>query len=110
MTIRLNKPGIPLDASALESLPGQLGVFEFADASGEVIFIGRADARSLFGLRSEIAKHAKAVADARAYRLEITTAYHTRYLELLMVYHADHARLPAHNEPMPSLGRLSPLG
>jgi hypothetical protein len=110
MTIRLNKPWLPLDASALAALPGQLGVFEFADASGEVIFIGRADARSLFGLRSEIAKHAEAVADARAYRLEITTAYHTRYLELLMVYHADHARLPTHNEPMPTLGRLSPLG
>ena len=110
MTIRLNKPWITLDSSAFGSLPGQLGVFEFADASGNVIFIGRADARSLFGLRSEIAKHANAVAPARAYRLEITTAYHTRYLELLMVYHADHARLPAYNEPMPSLGRLSPLG
>ena len=37
-----------------------------------------------------------------------TTAYHTRHLELLMVHRADHAALPKYNEPMPSLGTLSP--
>ena len=109
MPIRLTKPWLPIDATAFGSLPGQLGVFEFADAGGQVIYIGRADARSLFGLRSEIAKQARAIDAAAAYRLEITTAYHTRYLELLMVYRADHAALPKYNEPMPSLGRLSPL-
>ena len=108
MAIRLTKPWIPIDANALASLPGQLGVYEFSNAAGEVIFIGRADARSLFGLRSEIAAHAKTIGPARAYRLEITTAYHTRYLELLMVHRADHARLPKYNVPVPSLGRLSP--
>jgi hypothetical protein len=109
MPIRFTKPWTPIDAETLAALPGQLGVFEFADVSGHVIFIGRADARTPFGLRSEIGKCAKSIADARAYRLEITTAYHTRYLELLMVYRADHAALPKYNEPMPSLGRLSPL-
>jgi len=108
MAIRLDKPWTSIDAAALAALPGQLGVFEFADGDGRVIFIGRADARSRFGLRGEIAAQAQAISAARAYRLEITTAYHTRYLELLMVYQADHAMLPQFNEPMPTLGRLSP--
>jgi hypothetical protein len=108
MQIRCTKPWLPVDAATLAALPGQLGVFELADASGRVIFIGRADARSLFGLRSEVARHATAFADATAFRTEVTSAYHTRYLELLMVHRADHAGLPKHNEPMPSLGTLSP--
>ncbi len=108
MSIRCTKPWLPIDAASLAALPGQLGIFELADASGEVIFIGRADARSLFGLRSEVARAAAAIADARAFRMEVTTAYHTRYLELLMLHRADHQGLPKHNEPMPSLGRLSP--
>jgi len=108
MSVRSTKPWRSIDARTLAALPGQLGVFEFADASGHVIYIGRADARSLFGLRSEVARHAEAVGEARSFRVEVTTAYHTRHLELLMVHQADHGSLPKYNEPMPTLGRLSP--
>ena len=108
MQIRCTKPWLPIDAAALDALPGQLGIFELADASGRVIYIGRADARSLFGLRSEVARHARAIPAATAFRYEVTTAYHTRHLELLMVHQADYATLPKYNEPVPSLGRLSP--
>jgi len=108
MSIRCSKPWLAIDATALGRLPGQLGVFELADASGRVIFIGRADARSLFGLRSEVARHAGAIAAARWFRYEVTTAYHTRHLELLMAHRADFDALPEYNEPMPTLGRLSP--
>ena len=108
MSVRCTKPWLPIDPVVLERLPGQLGVFELADAAGRVIFIGRADARSLFGLRSEIARHVRAIVPATSVRFEVTTAYHTRYLELLMVHHADHDALPQFNEPMPTLGRLSP--
>ena len=108
MSIRCEKPWIPIDAAALAALPGQLGVFEFANRDGRVIFIGRADARTLFGLRSEIALRTKSIPAADLFRFEVTTAYHTRHLELLMVHQADFGVLPIHNEPMPSLGRLSP--
>jgi hypothetical protein len=108
MSIRCTKPWIPIDAAALAALPGQLGVFELANTRQQVIFIGCADARSLFGLRSEIARRAQTIPDAAAFRLEVTTAYHTRRLELLMVHQADFGALPAHNEPMPTLGRLTP--
>jgi len=110
VSIRCDKPWLPIDAAALARLPGQLGIFEFADAAGRVIFIGRADARSLFGLRSEVARHAGAIAAAKSFRYEVTTAYHTRYLELLMAHRADFDALPKYNEPMPTLGRLSPYG
>jgi len=108
MAVRSIKPWRPIDPHALDTLPGQLGVFELADAAGEVIFIGRADARTLFGLRGEVGACAAAIPDARAFRVEITTAYHTRHLELLMAFQADHGCLPKFNPPFPGLGRLSP--
>lgn len=108
MSIRCEKRWLPIDADALAAVPGQLGVFELGNAEQQVIYIGRADARTLFGLRSEIAKCVKAVPDARLFRFEVTTAYHTRHLELLMVHQADFGALPDHNPPMPTLGRLSP--
>jgi hypothetical protein len=108
MPVRLTKPWRPIAPETLASLPGQLGVFEFANADGEVIFIGRADARTLFGLRGEVAARAAALPEARAFRVEVTTAYHTRHLELLMAFCADHGRLPTCNAPVPGLGRLSP--
>ena len=108
MPVRLTKPWRQIDPVTLAALPGQLGVFELANATGEVIFIGRADARTLFGLRGEVAARAAAVPAARAFRIEVTTAYHTRHLELLMAFRADNGRLPSCNEPMPGLGRLTP--
>ena len=108
MSIRCKKPWIPIDAAALAALPGQLGVFEFANRQGQVIFIGRADARTLFVLRSEIAQRTKSIPAADSFRFEVTTAYHTRHLELLMIHQADFGALPMYNEIMPSLGRLSP--
>lgn len=86
-----------------------MGVFELANDKGEIIFIGYAGGRSLFGLRGELGKLLRH-SQATQFRYEITTAYLTRYQELLMVFMADHGRLPADNEgrPLPRLGRLSP--
>jgi hypothetical protein len=108
MSIRSSKPWQSIEPAALAAVPGQLGVFELADDAQCVLYIGVADARCLFGLRSELARCAALFPDARSFRIEVTSAYHTRYLELLMVYRADYDALPRHNEPMPSLGRLTP--
>ncbi len=106
MSIRLEKPWQALER--LDDLPGHLGVFQLGNADGEVQYIGYAGGRSQYGLRSAIPDAVANVATATSYRLEITTAYLTRYQELLMVHQADHGRLPRANDPVDNLGRLSP--
>lgn len=112
MAIRMTKAWVPLTAENVKKLPGQLGVFQFADAKGDVVFIGFAGGRSLFGVRSEVEK---AMADpslsASQFRVEINQQYTTRYQELLMLHVHDHGSVPTGNvgKPLPTLGRLSPL-
>ena len=112
MALRLTKPFQPLTAENAMKLPGQLGIYELADAGGNTVAIGFPGARSLFGLRSELMANAeKPPHGATQFRVEINQQYHTRFRELLMVYEADHGRLPpvnAENPPI-GLGRLSPL-
>lgn len=74
-----------------------------------VVYIGYAGGRSLFGLRGELdalSHHSSAT----RFRCEVNTTYLTRYQELLMIFQADHGRLPDENntKPIPQLGRLSP--
>ena len=66
MAIRLEKPWIALTPEAVKALPGQLGVYQLADAEGRVVYIGFAGGRSLFGLRSEL--RARAARPARRRR------------------------------------------
>lgn len=93
----------------LDALPGHMGVFELADDHDEVRFIGYAGGRSLFGLRGEIRQWLDETGTTR-FRYEITTAYLTRYQELLMRYVARQGGLPPDNEAsrVGRLGRLSP--
>ena len=102
MPLRITKPFLQYSGQEVAKLPGHMGVFELANDKGEIIFIG-------FGLRGELGKLLRH-SSATQFRYEITTAYLTRYQELLMVFMADHGRLPADNEgrPLPRLGRLSP--
>jgi hypothetical protein len=106
MKLRLDKPWMRLDEATVRRLPGQLGVYQLADSAGRVLYIGYAGGRSLFGLRGEIGKHAGG--EAAQFRYEVNMQYQTRYRELLMLHHADHAELPPMNqqEPPIRLGRL----
>ena len=106
MSIRLNKPWQALP-QALEGLRGQLGVYELADDKDTVIFIGFAGGNSTFGLRSEVTDSVARLPEATQLRFEVTTAYHTRYRELLMLHQADFGALPRANTPI-NLGQLSP--
>lgn len=112
MALRLTKPWQPLTLDSVTALPGQLGVYELADADGNTVAFGFAGGRALFGLRSELQSIAASPPHgATQYRVEINSQYQTRYRELLMVYQADHGALPALNAEKPpiGLGRLSPL-
>jgi hypothetical protein len=112
MAIRMEKPWSALTPEAVKALPGQLGVYQLADADGRVVYIGFAGGRSLFGLRSELERALREKpGDAARFRVEINQQYTTRHLELLMLHVADHGSLPVVNaaDPPPRLGRLSPL-
>jgi hypothetical protein len=112
MAIRLTKPWIPLD-EGITRLHGHLGVFQLANAEQQVIYIGYAGGSSLFGLRGEVTGMREKLTESAFVRVEITTAYLSRYRELMMVHIADHGSLPSANtstdQPL-TLGKLSPAG
>ncbi len=107
MAVRMDKPWQPLEAQALTPIGGQTGVYELGDNAGNVVYIGTANSRSLFGLKGELENR---LGTASQFRFEITTAYTTRQRELLMAHFADHGRYPEQSQPHEtrSLGRLSP--
>ena len=71
MRLRLDKPWQPLTAETATRLPGQLGVYQVADAKGTVLYIGHAGARSAFGLRSELQREFKERGDGCQFRVEV---------------------------------------
>jgi len=106
--MRLSKPWLHRD-DVLEQLHGNLGVFQLGDADGKVVFIGYAGGQSPFGLKGVVGEALAEHAGVTQVRYEVTTAYHTRYRELLMLHVADHHALPPLNpESDMTLGRLSP--
>ena len=107
--LRLDKPWQPLTPEQAQRLPGQLGVYQIADATGAVLYIGHAGGRSPFGLRSELLREANERGPGQQFRVEVNMQYRTRWFELLMVHKADHGALPPDNaKDPPPLGRLSP--
>jgi hypothetical protein len=110
MRLRLDKPWQKLTAETAARLPGQLGIYQVADAGGTVLYIGQAGARSPFGLRSELQREFAKRGEGCQFRVEVNQQYRTRWFELLMVHQADHGSLPPDNakNPPPNLGRLSP--
>ena len=113
MAIRMDKPWKPLHENSLKTVASHLGVFQLANDAGEIVYIGVADARKLFGLKGELRKMiANPPADATQFRVEVNMAYRTRYTELLQVHQHDHGTLPVGNADIDPrvLGRLRPAG
>ncbi len=113
MLLRLAGPWQQLNAANVAALGGYLGVYGIRKADGEVVMIGMAGARTLFGLRSELTQELEnRGADGFEFMVEVNMQYQSRYAELLMVHEADFGELPVDNRasPPPNLGRLSPAG
>ena len=109
MAVRLDKSWMPLTEEHVADAPGHLGVYQLADAAGEIVYIGVAGGRSLFGLKGALTDMLHMPpAGATQFRYEVNMAYHTRYFELLQAYRNDYDRLPAGNTDVDeqSLGRL----
>ena len=111
MGLRIDKPWQPLQTAAVARLSAQLGVYQIADRAGQVLYIGAAGGRSLFGLRGQLQDElTRPRAGAAQFRVEVTMQYTSRLTELLMLHRADYGTLPRDNReaPLPRLGRLSP--
>ena len=108
MQLRLSKPWSDLTTEAVAALPGQLGVYQLATATGEVVYIGYAGGRELFGLRSALQRHlALGTGGATLFRYEVNMQYQSRHRELLMLHVADSGALPSQNtNDHPALGRM----
>jgi hypothetical protein len=105
--VRMQSAWVPLDEEHVGEVGGYMGVYEIASADGAVVKIGFAGGRSVFGLRGEL--QGELDGPGTSFRYEITTAYLSRYKELLMVHVADHGALPAGNaSALDTVGRLSP--
>ncbi len=109
MAVRLDKPWMPLTEAHIAKLAGHLGVYQLADASGDIVYIGVAGGQSLHGLKGELTQALQSPpAGAQQFRCEINMAYRTRHIELLQAYRHDHGRLPVGNADIDErhLGRL----
>jgi hypothetical protein len=108
--LRLEKPWIELTAENVKRLHGNLGVYQLANDAGEVVYIGFAGGRELFGLRSAIERRLQlGTGGATRFRYEVNQQYTSRHRELLMLHMADNAgALPtANNDDHPvELGRI----
>lgn len=118
MNTRLNKEWLSAQ-TAVSQLSGNLGVFQLADESKRIIFIGYAGGKSRFGLKGEVSEALQRTSGAAFARWEVNTAYMSRYKELLMIHLHDYGQLPEANQPSPgesvpgeiaTLGQLRPAG
>lgn len=108
--IRLTSAWRELTEESAAEVGGRLGVYELRSNNGEIIRIGYAGGRSRFGLRSELEERlAEYGPSTTCFRYEVTSAYLSRYRELLMVHVHDYQRLPRDNsDELQRLGRLHP--
>jgi hypothetical protein len=105
--LAIRAPWQDLDTAATAALPAATGVFEI-ERDGSVIRVGYAGARSLFGLRGVLTDLAAHEPGAH-FRAEVTTAYLSRWRELLGAHLAEHGALPPGNAAEQP-ARLRPIG
>ena len=108
MSVLMQKSWHRLSPETLLLIPGQLGVYEFADDNHRIIYIGVAGGRTRTGLRGEVERYPSQAAYAR---WEVNMSYRTRHRELLMSHYAINGSYPALNLPIETdgLGKLSLL-
>ncbi len=105
----MSKAWTSLTSGDVERLGAHMGVYQVRDSSDQVVCIGYAGGRSLFGLRGELERELARLGAGHSFRCEVNTQYLTRYKELLMVHKADCGELPRDNrDTAPRLGRLRP--
>jgi hypothetical protein len=95
MSVRMDKAWVDMTEENVVRLPGCTGVYQIADADGNILDIGYAGGRSLFGLRSALADQLAALGAGRKFRYEVTAQYMSRFHELVNIAFTDNGELPA---------------
>lgn len=109
MAVRLDKPWLPLSATTVAAAGGYLGIYQIQAPDGETVYIGCAGGRSRMGLMGELQRQLAERGPGHRCRYEVNMQYLSRMQELLMVYVADHGKLPRDNAgDRITLGRLHP--
>ena len=98
MSIRMEKPWRPLASEHLKTMPAQLGVYQIANAQQDVVYIGYAGGRSLWGLRGALQEQLAERGAGFHFRLEVNQQYLSRWEELLKIHKSDHGTVPEGNE------------
>lgn len=119
----IRKPWTLPSAESIRAIPAVVGVYEIADAEGNLLYIGQAGGREPFGLRTRMQLHFGGDDPnpvlrelAAQFRWEANQQYTTKRLEMLMQFQRDHGGVdgdawpPAHPagdwRDTPQLGRL----
>lgn len=102
--LQIRSAWLPLEEMEIQRLEPATGVYELR-VDGEIRRIGYAGARSHFGLRGELGSLVGEVLGAE-FRAEVTSAYLTRWHELLGVHLANHGSVPPGNQD----AREQPVG
>ncbi len=97
MSIRLEKSWQPLSADVVKSVAAQLGVFQVSNDEQEIIYIGYAGGKSVWGLRGALQEQLASLGDGHYFRIEINQQYLSRWEELLKIHMGDHGALPPGN-------------
>ncbi len=93
----MEKPWRPLTDEAVKGISGQLGVYQISNAQEEVVYIGYAGGRSLWGLRGALQDKLAELGEGHLFRIEVNQQYLSRWEELLKVHKGDHDALPSGN-------------
>jgi hypothetical protein len=108
VSLFIEKPWRPLDHDTATRLTGQLGVYQLGDPDGNIVYIGYAGGRSLFGLRGELQREAELPRlGATQFRVEVNSQYLSRWKELLMAHKSRYGQVPPGNADMADrIGRI----
>lgn len=94
--LAIRSPWTPLTGEAAGRLEAAAGVYELR-RHGTVEVIDYAGTNTAFGLRGELARHAGECASGTEFRVEVTSAYISRWSELLSAYLNTFGQLPRGN-------------
>ena len=106
--------GSPIWGEGADRLSGSNGVYELADENFNILYVGYAGSRAIYGLRGKIVAHlsdrepnAHLLSKVVYFRYEVTSSYLSRWTEVVGRYH-EAGRMPVVNSQLREFPRHMP--